>query len=449
MIRRFGFALALSFVLGCQTPTPFDAATDCPKEAYCGQCASRGACAWCGDPADSSKGQCVALGHAECAAPAAWSKTPDHCPAPPSASKATASASTSSTSSPTKKAIGAEKYESIRTTLQRAFPHANVTDEAVDGIAEVVMRLPAGPSEPGPGAIPREKAPLTRPVHEKDHRLYLGDATHHRVKSAPPESKPMESQFTLSLPMVRVTLPEKLDENNRIIDTELGDVDLTRDHLLGSIDLIDAKYGTKEYLGARPARVDLITPARSAHARFGAMAVYIGYRNKADRGPWFYMLEAGTATGDAKMIYFSPSMNPIPSVTSYYLPTPFVTMNNTYSGGLTMQPPPHEDEPDQLLVKSYVPGAKDPYIIVTVKYRRAPSFDLPMPIELTADAGARVALIAKTMGISSAVELQPVLAELAKSLHWEQYPRHVAPGASATPDTTATPAPSATPAPPR
>src|SRR3712207_7640261 len=47
------------------------------------QCASRGACVWCGESNDSGKGQCVATGRAECAAPNAWAKTPDRCPLPP------------------------------------------------------------------------------------------------------------------------------------------------------------------------------------------------------------------------------------------------------------------------------------------------------------------------------------------------------------------------------
>ena len=70
------------------------------------------------------------------------------------------------------------------------------------------------------------------------------------------------------------------------------------------------------------------------------------------------MLEAGTATGAAKMIYFSPDMKPIASVTSYYLPTPFVTMRNTYSGGITMGAAPNEDEPDELVVHSYADGER-------------------------------------------------------------------------------------------
>jgi hypothetical protein len=429
MTKTLRLLLALSLLAGCHSQAPYDPQADCPKETYCGQCASRGACAWCGDPSDSSKGQCVAVGHAECAAPQAWSKTPDHCPAPPASTAATAS--TSSATSPTAQEIGAEKYNAIQRALKRAFPQANVND---DVIAKVAHLLPGPPGAPKLVSSPgKDVAPVARRVHEKDHRLYLGDATHHRVKSAPPESKPMQSEFTMSLPMVRVSLPERLEADKSIIETEIGDVDLSRDHLLGSIDLVNGKYGGAGYLGYRPERVDLITPARAAGTRFGAIAVYLGYRKKADRGPAFYMLEAGTATGDAKMIYFSPDMKMIPSVTSYYLPTPFVTMNNTYSGGVTMKPAPDEDEPEQLVIHSHTPGDKDPYITVTLKYRRSPTMDVPLPFEITADAAARIALIAKTMGLSSAIELQPALAELANTLHWKQYPHYVTPAPSAPP----------------
>lgn len=206
------------------------------------------------------------------------------------------------------------------------------------------------------------------------------------------------------------------------VQTEVGVVDLSADHLLGSIALVTEKYGSPEYLGYRPARVDLITPARRSGSRFAAIAVYLGYRAATDRTPSFYLLEAGTATGEAKMIYFSPDMRPIPRVTSYYLPTPFVSLRNTYSGVMTMRAAPEEDEPDRLIVRSYAVGQKEPYITVSVKYQRAPVLDLPAPIEITADAGARVALIAKTMGLSSAVELQTFLSNLGRNLSWREVP---------------------------
>lgn len=434
------FVLLLS---GCRTPEPFDPGADCPKEAYCGQCASKGACAWCGDPGDGSRGQCVAVGRADCAAPAEWAKTPDRCAPPPLVTPSPAvTASASAEPSPAEKLLGHERYTAIKSALTRAFPQADVKDEVILGVSEVLRVIGLRPADDSANVMSTEKAPITRHVEEKDHPLYLGQAIHHRVKSVPPGSGPVQSQFMLELPMVRVTLPDKLTAESTTISTVIGDVELAKDHLLGSVDAIHAKYGGAAYLGYRPARVDLITPPRSAGWRFGAIAVYLGYRNAKDRGPSFYMLEAGTATGDAKMIYFSPSMKPISNVTSYYLPTPFVTMQNTYSGGVTMRAAPHEDEPDELLVESRSPGEKDPYITVTVKYKRAKELDLPMPIELTLDAAARVALIAQRMGVPSGQPLEGVLADLARTLHWIQVPHTMAPTApstSAAPATTTAP----------
>lgn len=422
-------AVALFLLAGCRSPEPFDPGADCPKQAYCGQCASRGACAWCGDPNDATKGQCVALGRAECAAPAEWLKTPDKCPTPAPGQGESASAQTTQTSpSDVAQKVGPERYAAIRSALVRAFPSSNITDGVVDGVATILLVTHGKVAAAGPkDERGREVAPITKSVKEKEHRLYLGDATHHRVKSKPPESRPMESKFTLSLPMVRVTLPEKLEEGKTVIETEIGDVDLVKDHLLGSVDLIAGKYSGKDYLGARPARVDLITPARLAGNRFGAIALYLGYKGASDKGPSFYLFEAGTATGDAKMVYFSPDMKPIQHVTSGYVPTPFVTMQNTYSGGITMRPPPDEDEPQALSIQSYAPGDKAPYITVNLTYKRSPSMDIPLPIELTVDAGGRVALIAQTMGLAHAEELQPILAELGKTLHWEEVPAYTEP----------------------
>lgn len=449
MSRALRLVAVLLALAGCRAPEPFDPAADCPKEANCGQCASRGACAWCGDPGGSAGGQCLAVGHSDCPAPGGWSRTPDRCPAPPPDDNLTAAGAASSKDAPVEEKIGKERYATIRTALVRAFPDAKVDDSVVDGVAEILLRAHVAQAASGPrDAEGREVAPVTRHVVEKAHPLYLGYATHHRVKGIPPASRPMQSEFTLALPMVRVRLPETLREGATVIDTELGDVDLGRDHLLGSVDLVADKYGGKGYLGRRPARVDLITPARGLGARFGAIAVYLGYFDKADRGPSFYLLEAGTATGDAKMIYFSPSMKPIESVTSYYLPTPFVSMKNTYSGGITMRPPPDQDEPDTLIIESRAPGEKDPYITVTLRYRRVAEMDLPAPIELTIDAAARVAVLANTMGLASAEDLQPVLARLGETLHWQEVPRYVAPSTAgtATPAAPAAPADTAGPA---
>lgn len=441
------FALLWAAVLvGCVTPEPYDPLSECPKIAVCGQCASRGACVWCGDPQDGSKGECVATGRRECNAPSALSKTPDQCgPAPSGIPAATPLPSAPENASETEKRIGTEKYQAIRRALTRTFTDANINDEVIGLVADAL----AGPRPPPPAAAGSpEKEPIVRTVREKDHPLYLGHAIHHRQKSMGPAPKPMESKFTKALPIVRVRLPEKLTAETTVIETEIGDVDLAKDHLLGSIDLIASKYSDAAHLGFRPGRVDLLTPARSVGTRFGAIAVYLGYRAAGDKGPSFYLLEAGTATGDAKMIYFSPSMAPITNVTSYYQPSPFVTMQNTYSGGVTMAPAPHEDEPLSLLVESRTPGDPDPYLTVLVSYVRSPTIELPMPVELIINAAARIAAIAKAMGVSSTEPLEEVLADLAKSFYWMDGPRYTAPqtapsAAPTAPQTAASAAPTA------
>ncbi|MFO0755773.1 MAG: hypothetical protein U0359_04750 [Byssovorax sp.] len=463
MIRIASLSVVLCIAaFGCTTG-PYEAVTDCPKEINCGQCASRGACAWCGEARDNGGGRCVAVGHGECEAPLVWQKTPDRCPLPPEdAGAAPASTSSETAQSSMKDAVTPAKFEEIRTTLQRSFPDAKITDTVVGSVIAVLVADQAHFGKAGiKDAKDHELAPISKRVKEKEHPLYLGHADHHRVRSMPPEAKPMESEFSLPVPMVRVRLPETLEGDNPVISTAVGDVYLSKDHLLGSIDLLTSKYGGPDYLGYRPERVDLITPARGLGTRFGAIAIYLGYKKRTDKGPSFYMFEAGTATGDPKMIYFSPDFRPIKDAVSHYLPTGFVSTHNRYSGYVKMRPAPDEDEPELLYIESRAPGATDPYITVKLNYERAREFELPVPAELTLDAAARIAVIAETMGVSNAVELQKVLAQIGKDFSWIERPRYVTPAPTAaptvtpaatptaTPTVTPTAAPAATPAPPR
>ena len=53
---------------------------------------------------------------------------------------------------------------------------------------------------------------------------------------------------------------------------------------------------------------------------------------------------------------------------------------------------------------------------MTVKYERRRPSTLAVPVELIVDAGARVSLIAKTMGLAKAEDLENVLAGRARRL---------------------------------
>lgn len=76
------------------------------------------------------------------------------------------------------------------------------------------------------------------------------------------------------------------------------------------------------------------------------------------------------------------------------------------------------------MVESRIPGEKDPYMIITANYVRAPKIDLPMPVELLVNAAARVAAVAQAMGVSSTEPLENVLVDLAKTFYWIDGPRY-------------------------
>lgn len=222
-ISRVIVVAALSLI-GCQTPSPYDPGMECPRLENCGQCASRGGCTWCGDTTDGSRGLCMAIGRSECGSPNVLSKTPDQCALPPSGTPYAIplpQAQVSAGASEVEKRIGPEKYKAIRNALTRAFPGAPISDDLIGQVNGILSRMP--PPKPGQEAVKsREKEPITRPVWEKEHRLYVADAVHHRVKSMEPENKPMQSKFTKAVAMVRVPLPATITAENNRIETEIG-----------------------------------------------------------------------------------------------------------------------------------------------------------------------------------------------------------------------------------
>lgn len=133
--------------------------------------------------------------------------------------------------------------------------------------------------------------------------------------------------------MVRVTLPGTLPET---IATAVGDV-APGAHLLTTVDEVAHKFGA--HIDGEVDRVDLITPARLHGSRFAAVSVYLGYR--AGRGdlPSFYVLEAGMATGEPKVLFFAPELDHRIVSQSGYRPTPFSDANHVYNcNACTSQP---------------------------------------------------------------------------------------------------------------
>ncbi|MBL8679387.1 MAG: hypothetical protein JNK05_09495 [Myxococcales bacterium] len=181
-------------------------------------------------------------------------------------------------------------------------------------------------------------------------RYYNAAATHDR-------EIPDLGTFTGHLWMARVTLPKSTPVNAR---TAVGSVE-AGDHLIACVDEMQAKYGG---LLSKPVdRVDVITPARLCGARFGAISVYLGYF-KGDNAPDFYVLEAGTALGDARVLYLASGMDQRIVRYSGYQPTPFAAPKHIYVGRLTMM----GDSPDTLRVSVHKDTSSLPYMKLTVSF---------------------------------------------------------------------------------
>jgi len=311
-----------------------------------------------------------------------------------------------------KELVGQTVYDQVAAKLQKAFPDPRVViaPEHIDGFilntwnnfddenCQKILTLP----RPAQAEIDALNAALPKAGPQDNFVYYVAVAKHSRV------SNPHHS-FTAHLPLVKVTVA-KTDAEATTITTAIGDVK-PEDHLLQSIEQLAFKYD--EDLGYVPARVDLITPARLGDSRFGAIAVYLGFKNEDDEKPSFYILEAGTATGLALMLFISPDMGPISHKKKWYQPTPFTSPDHTYEGNLVVD----GKEPKELHVRSYDPS-KNLDVYVDVQYNVSPP-DTVWPAFLIAEAASRVGAISVKKG---QLIFESLFAPIGFVLPWDENP---------------------------
>lgn len=185
-------------------------------------------------------------------------------------------------------------------------------------------------------------------------RYYWVEATHTRL--TPSGFEP----FTGELAMVRVTLPDTVPAT---IQTCIGSVE-PGDHLIDTVYEANQKYA--RHLGFSLARVDCITPPREG-VRFGAVSVMLGYKRASDPLPSCFILEAGTATGQPKVLYLGQDMSTTINAYSGYQPTPFACPSHGYLGSLTM----NGDNPQLLTISSREiqnGQSQQPYIRIEARF---------------------------------------------------------------------------------
>jgi hypothetical protein len=307
-----------------------------------------------------------------------------------------------------KEAVGPERYAKVRQTLESCWPddHAVVTDELVDELF-LLAKHEWGSEDLKDVDLPKPTPELPK-QQGRANAYYLGRATHARV-AAP------HSIFLGDLPLVRVALPPTGTSHTAPpIETE-GGVVLPVDRLFPSIEVMWARYAPRlAHLGGCPERVDLITPPRLKGSRFGAVALYLGYRKASDRAPCFFVLEAGLGTGQPRIPFLGPTMDTVIVAQTNYRPTPFSGPHHWYRGQLSMKADA-PSEPETLIVEGFrAEPPADPYIKVTVEYEKRAEPVMTNPLHLTLAAGARLTAIADALGTSIDLPLQWLMRIIAK-----------------------------------
>lgn len=242
--------------------------------------------------------------------------------------------------------LGSDLHEKLKSTLQDAFPDARIDDSDVEafalalqqGLPDLDAQLPEELKRLGIGSGDRKVSPLARsvvsgptdaegvtrtPRVEGDSlRYYWVESRHDRRDPAghPP--------FVGKLAMVRASLPRV--EPRRFISA-IGTVEPS-DHLIATVHEANDKFAAA--LKYELQRVDVITPPRQ-FLRFGAVSVMLGYRD-ARAQPSCYILEAGTATGQPKVLYLGRTLDATINRRTGYKPTTFSCSDNAYTGQLTV-----------------------------------------------------------------------------------------------------------------
>jgi hypothetical protein len=305
--------------------------------------------------------------------------------------------------------VGTETYEKVRKALQATFPDKSVKikNDVVDVFINEAWKN-WKPEFQQLGLKERKPVTLSKPQGSTSNgvKYYTAHSTHHRFT-------PIESKFMGHVPVVRIEMPKT--PFNSPIETAYG-LFYPGDHLINNVKSLNTYLEKKKKVVRR---AEFITPVRDSGARFAAVAVGVAYVDD-DTTPDFYWLEAGMATGEPMVLYWSEEMDEEIIRRSMYKPTPFSNPKNWYTGKFTWE----NNEPKSLHIKSSQEKNGDPYICVDVCYELSTTAKTVFPGKLLMEAAVRVCMIARAKGeeVPDLGPLTNVVAMLGDTLSWEIKP---------------------------
>lgn len=257
--------------------------------------------------------------------------------------------------------LNASTVSALDAYIKRNFPAAESTDETRTGVALALwaegrrdVDLSAYDAQlsalAGQLGLVQGQQALARAMPVAGFRYYDIEAIHDR---SIPDLDPFKGRMS----MVRVTLPQTNAEV-KTFHTGIGTVE-SRDYLYRSVQEFKQTYQGLPF--SATTRLDLITPARELGMRFGAISAYLGYTGGS--APSFYVLEAGTATGEPKVPFACSTIGGGIVAYSGYQPTPFAKKDHVYRGNLTVV----GDNPAELRLTAEA-SAHKPYISLSVTF---------------------------------------------------------------------------------
>lgn len=270
--------------------------------------------------------------------------------------------------------------------------------------------------------------PGSRPWTDIDRRRARDKYTIYRLEAKHTRREPIEAGFTGKCQAVRVSLPATTVDRDSYIGTFIGKVEAA-DHMLFSVEAVRDFY--QRTCGNTPKleRVDLITGARFLGRRFSPVSIYLGYaRADQPEKPSFYVLEGGSATGQAKALYLAKDMTEIIHQKSGFSFTPLACPNNWYKGALEMKSDLRHPQRVYLTSAQERDGSFD-YLDISVRYYVSKDIQRVIaPFELQVEAAMRVLAIASQMGCElkqgHGGGMQPVLGPIAEAMMpWDTRPR--------------------------
>ena len=204
-----------------------------------------------------------------------------------------------------------------------------LSPNAKDFFAELVAKSEANPDIKM--IIPKPRKPGKE---EKKRLKRAGNYSYYKSLGDHNRKSPIKAEHMGLVQFVRVSLPKKKRGKFRIkqtyAKTAIGRVKY-HDHCIFSRNEFVETFEERNIpLAKSVERVELITTARYNLMRFSPIAYFLGFAPGEDK-PFCYILESGTALGEAKVLYPCPTLEEPYTFMSGYQPTPFARKDHHYT----------------------------------------------------------------------------------------------------------------------